>query len=88
VVIVVLGDISMWTCYINKVQFSYSISVLILRQNIYGVQSYSALYKARFQVLTAASMKMAAAWDIAPSSVVAHYRHFGDAYCLHHQGVE
>jgi len=39
-------------------------------------------YNARFQVLTAASMKMTAFWDIAPCSVVVQ-RRFKDAYCLH-----
>jgi hypothetical protein len=40
----------------------------------------------RFQVLTAASMKMTAFWDIKPSCLVEIYRRFGRAYCLHHQG--
>jgi hypothetical protein len=40
----------------------------------------------RFQVLTAASMKMAVSWDVAPCSLVEVYRRFRDAGCLHHQG--
>jgi hypothetical protein len=36
-------------------------------------QEYSL---ARFQVLTAASMKMAVFWDVAPSSLVEVYRRF------------
>jgi hypothetical protein len=40
----------------------------------------------RFQVLTAASMKMAIFWDVAPCSLVEVYRRFSGACCLHHQG--
>jgi hypothetical protein len=40
----------------------------------------------RFQVLTAASLKMTAFWDVAPCSVVEVGRRFRDAYCLHHEG--
>jgi hypothetical protein len=40
-----------------------------------------------FNVLMAASMKMRAFWDIAPCSLGVD-RHFGRAYCLHHQGDE
>jgi hypothetical protein len=41
--------------------------------------------KVRFQVITAASMKMTVFWDIAPFSPVETDRHFRGAYCLHHQ---
>jgi hypothetical protein len=41
----------------------------------------------RFQVLTAASMKMRAFWDIAPCSLVID-RRFRGAYCLQHEGDE
>jgi hypothetical protein len=41
----------------------------------------------RFQVLTAASMKMTLFWDVAPCSLVEIDRHFGGTYCLHHQEV-
>jgi hypothetical protein len=40
----------------------------------------------RFQVLTAASMKMAVFWVVAPCSLVEVYRRFRGACCLHHQG--
>jgi hypothetical protein len=40
----------------------------------------------RFQVLTAASMKMTAFWDIAPCSLVKVDQCFRGSYCLHHQG--
>jgi hypothetical protein len=40
----------------------------------------------RFQVLTAASVKVAIFWDIAPSSLVEIDRRFRGAYCLHRQG--
>jgi hypothetical protein len=40
------------------------------------------LYFARFQVLTAASMKMIAFWDITSCSLIEVYRRFRGAYCL------
>jgi hypothetical protein len=40
----------------------------------------------RFQVLTRASMKMAAFWVAAPCNLVEIYRRFRSACCLHHQG--
>jgi hypothetical protein len=40
------------------------------------------IVRARFQALTAASMKMSASWDIAPCSLVEVYRRFRGAYCL------
>jgi hypothetical protein len=40
----------------------------------------------RFQVFTAASMKMTAFGDIAPCSLVEADRRFRGAYCLHRQG--
>jgi hypothetical protein len=47
---------------------------------------YANLIRVRFQVLTAASMKMTVFWDIAPCSLVEVYRRFRGACCLHHQG--
>jgi hypothetical protein len=41
-----------------------------------------------FEVLTAASMKMAVFCIVAPCSLVEVYRHFRGACCLHHQGDE
>jgi hypothetical protein len=40
----------------------------------------------RFQVLTAASMKMTVFWVVAPCNLIDVYRHFRGACCLHHQG--
>jgi hypothetical protein len=40
----------------------------------------------RFQVLTAASMKVTVFWDVTPCSLVEVYRRFRGACCLHHQG--
>jgi hypothetical protein len=40
--------------------------------------------KVRSQVLTAASMKMAVLWVVAPCSLVEVYRRFSGACCLHH----
>jgi hypothetical protein len=42
----------------------------------------------RFQVLTAASMKVTVVWDVAPCSLVDIDLRFRGAYCLHHQGNE
>jgi hypothetical protein len=42
----------------------------------------------RFQVLTAASMKMTVFGDIAPCSLVDVHRRFRSVYCLHHHGDE
>jgi hypothetical protein len=39
----------------------------------------------RFQVLTAASMKIRTFWDIAPCGLVVVDRRFRSVYCLHHQ---
>jgi hypothetical protein len=44
--------------------------------------SKQAFYNARFQVLTAASMKITAFWDVASSSGVD--RRFRGAYCIPH----
>jgi hypothetical protein len=40
----------------------------------------------RFQVLTAASVKFRAFWEVAPCSHVEVDRRFGGVYCLNHQG--
>jgi hypothetical protein len=40
---------------------------------------------ARFQVLTAAGMKMAVSWVVAPCCLVEVYRRFRGACCLYHQ---
>jgi hypothetical protein len=42
----------------------------------------------RIQVLTVASVKMTALWDIASCSLVEVYRRFRGAYCLHYHGDE
>jgi hypothetical protein len=39
-----------------------------------------------FEVLTAASMKMAVFWVVAPCSLVEVYQRFRGTYCLHHLG--
>jgi hypothetical protein len=39
-----------------------------------------------FQVVTAASMKMAVLWVVAPCSLVGVHGCFRGAWCLHHQG--
>jgi hypothetical protein len=40
----------------------------------------------RFQVLTAASMKMTVFWDFEQCSLVEVYQRFRGACCLNHQG--
>jgi hypothetical protein len=40
----------------------------------------------RFQVLTAASMKMAVFWYVARCGMVEVYKRFKDDYCRHYQG--
>jgi hypothetical protein len=42
----------------------------------------------KFQVLTAASMKMAAFWDVAPCRLVQIVLRFRGPYCLYQQGPE
>jgi hypothetical protein len=44
--------------------------------------------RARFEILTAASMKMAVFWVVALCSLVEVYRRFRGTCCLHHQGDE
>jgi hypothetical protein len=48
---------------------------------------YARFICVRFQVLTAASMKLTVFWDVALCSLVEVYRRFRGAYSLHHQGV-
>jgi hypothetical protein len=43
------------------------------------------LREMRFEVLTAARMKMTVFWDVAPCSLIEVYRRFRGACCLHHQ---
>jgi hypothetical protein len=50
------------------------------------VYSLTTLYQlTRFQVFTAASIKIIAFWDIALCSLVEVDRRFRGAYCLHHR---
>jgi hypothetical protein len=42
----------------------------------------------RFQVLTAASMKMTVFWDVTPCCLVETDRRFRGSFCLRHQGDE
>jgi hypothetical protein len=48
--------------------------------------SKTCSYKVRFQVLTAASLKMAVFWVVAPRSLVEVYRRFRGACYLHLHG--
>jgi hypothetical protein len=62
---------------IDRKGFKFIIKSKIKKQRAYIV---------RFQVLTAASMKMSIFWDVAPRSLVEVYRRFKGACFLHHQG--
>jgi hypothetical protein len=48
----------------------------------------SEIFRARFQVLTAASMKFRVSFDVLPCSQVDVDQRFRGVYCLHHQGGE
>jgi hypothetical protein len=48
---------------------------------------YQPTILGRFEVLTAASMKVAVVWLLALYSVVEVYQRFRGACCLHHQGA-
>jgi hypothetical protein len=60
------------------VQFASRISVLSNNNKI-----EHSLRHVRIEVLTAASMKMTAFWDIAPYSLAGVARRFRVTYCLH-----
>jgi hypothetical protein len=45
--------------------------------------TYYTVKRGRMQVLTAASMKMAVFWVVAPCGLVEVYRRFTGACCLH-----
>jgi hypothetical protein len=45
-------------------------------------------YRVRFQVLTAASMKMTVFWDVAPRSLAKFKWRLRGAYCLLNQGLD
>jgi hypothetical protein len=62
-------------------------SRFVTEESIIGV-SVAVMTFVRFQVLTAASMKMTLIWNVAPCNLVEVYRRFKGAYCLHHQGDE
>jgi hypothetical protein len=61
-------------------------------RNHYGIRQIRILRTStnfvRFQVLTAASMKMVVFWVVAPCSLVEVYRNFKDDCCLRHQSDE
>jgi hypothetical protein len=65
--------IKFFVLFFLQFQSPFSTRVVISITNIF----------VRFQVLTAASMKIAF-WDIASCSLVEVDRRFRDAYCLHH----
>jgi hypothetical protein len=58
----------------------------LLSQHFLIVSVENCKHFVRFEVLTAASMKMTVFWFAAPRSLVEIYRLFRGACCLHHQG--
>jgi hypothetical protein len=59
---------------------------IMVQACLYHSQVWNSKYIVRFEVLTAASMKMTVFWYIAPCSLVEIDRRFRGAYCLHNQG--
>jgi hypothetical protein len=49
-------------------------------------QEIRDLNELKYQVLTAARMKMAVFWDVTPYILILIGRRFRGAYCLHQQG--
>jgi hypothetical protein len=47
-----------------------------------------SLILVRFQVLTAASMKIIVFWDVAPCSLIEVYQRFRGTYCIHHHSPD
>jgi hypothetical protein len=77
------------TCTGERTRSQFNCSPVALRhQYISAVKLLIARddTHVRFQVLTAASMKMAVFWVVAPCSLVEVYRRFRGACRLHHQG--
>jgi hypothetical protein len=73
-----------------------SVHVFILKENIKINSHVCRIYlhdgyivkRVRYEVLTAANIKMAVFWVVAQCSLVEIYRRFRGAYCLRHQGDE
>jgi hypothetical protein len=71
---------------VSKLQAVHHVTILGTHER--RSCKYKQQDKLRFQVLTAASMKMAVFWVVTLCSLVEVYRHFRGAYCLHHQSDE
>jgi hypothetical protein len=70
----------------TQVTIEYNESVIICDVTGDTMKLKWPIYRyVRFQVLTAASMKMAVFWVVAQCSLVEVYRLFTGACCLHHQ---
>jgi hypothetical protein len=81
------GWLPLCACYVRMSKYSwYFKSPLYSSASFYASHLFSNNFYVRFQVLTAASMKIGALWDIAPCSLVGVDRRFRGAYCLNHQG--
>jgi hypothetical protein len=61
------------------------MSMLILTSHYAKVPQMVCYIQVTFQVLLVAIVKVAVVWDVAPCSLVAVSRRFGDACCLLHQ---
>jgi hypothetical protein len=67
--------------FINKPKYSFKGNI---RRKKGGIMHKTTSYdEMRFQVLTAASMKMTVFWDVAPSCLVEVHRRFRGVCCLH-----
>jgi hypothetical protein len=66
---------------------SYYDSCLLTARILRTSNNKQLVYKVGFEVLTAASMKMAVFWVVAPCSLVEVYQRFRGTCCLHHQDV-
>jgi hypothetical protein len=69
-----------WGFYTRQGTFCFQRSGFFCRVTLYLLRTL-----VRFQVLTAASVKLTVFWDMAPCSLIEADRRFRSAYCLHHQ---
>jgi hypothetical protein len=70
----------LWGCINFSIQLLYGHAILL--------RSRLCVMKVRFQVLTAAGMKVIAFWDVAPCSLVEVYQRFRGACWLYRQGYD
>jgi hypothetical protein len=64
------------------------LSTCVRQSLVYWYSLETQSLGVRFQVLTAATVKIRAIWDVASCILVGVDRCFRGAYCLHHQGCD